>query len=144
MTQPTSAPRLRGSCLCGDVAFECVGPPLHFNLCHCTMCQKFHGAMLGPYVWFREEQFTLMRGAETVYASSAWASRSFCRRCGSSLRYLYHKEPDLVFIAAGAFDDDLGVTPERHIFVKDKCGWFEILDGLPQVASWVGSDAEEP
>ncbi|MEL6182868.1 MAG: GFA family protein [Myxococcota bacterium] len=141
---------LHGSCLCGAIAFACSGRPIHFNLCHCTMCQKFHGAMLGPYLWFRQQQYTLLQGEadETIYRSSDWASRSFCRHCGSSFRYIYHKEPELVFIAAGLMDDAFDMRPVRHIFVKDKCAWFDILDDLPQVASWVhstsGEDIPEP
>ncbi|MEO1271329.1 MAG: hypothetical protein AAFX99_24820, partial [Myxococcota bacterium] len=46
--------------------------------------------------------------------------------------------------APDAFD----MRPVRHIFVKDKCAWFDILDDLPQVASWVhstsGEDIPEP
>lgn len=123
----------RGSCLCGAIAFSCVGAPVHFNL-----CQKFHGAMLGPYVWFRREQFSLRQGQdhETTYASSEWASRTFCRTCGSPFRYVHHQRPDMVFIAAGLFEA-LDVQPTRHIFVKDRCAWFEIRDGLPQVETWV-------
>ncbi len=47
------------------------------------------------------------------------------------------------FMAAGIFEGDIGLKPVRHIFVKDKCAWFEIEDGLPQVAAWVQSDLPE-
>ena len=35
---------IRGSCLCGDVAF-CVDGPLELRShCHCSMCRKTHGS----------------------------------------------------------------------------------------------------
>lgn len=128
----------RGSCLCGGIRFTCAGAPLHFNMCHCTMCQKFHGAMLGPYVRYMTEDFTINEGSEleSVYDSSEWASRTFCKRCGSSFRYVYKKQPELTFIAAGLFDTPLPEGPSQHIFVKDRCSWYEIHDDLPQLRSW--------
>ena len=33
----------RGSCLCGEVAYEVDGPLEHAHHCHCTYCRKIHG-----------------------------------------------------------------------------------------------------
>jgi len=35
---------VRGSCLCGAVQFELVGPLLRPLNCHCSLCRKQHGA----------------------------------------------------------------------------------------------------
>ena len=127
-----------GSCLCGAVRFTLRGEPLHFNVCHCTMCQKFHGAMAGPYLRYSAADFTFVEGEEfeQEYVSSDWARRTFCRQCGSSLRYQYTPQPELTFIAAGVLDTELAQGPTQHIFVKDKCSWYAILDGRPQLRSW--------
>ena len=37
-------PTFRGSCLCGEVAFEVEGPFDHFLKCHCSRCRKATGA----------------------------------------------------------------------------------------------------
>jgi hypothetical protein len=37
----------------------------------------------------------------------------------------------IAIIPMGAFDDDPGVRPERHIFVDSRASWDEITDGLP-------------
>jgi hypothetical protein len=39
---------------------------------------------------------------------------------------------DELGIALGTLDDDPGVRPESHIFVRSKAPWFEITDDLPQ------------
>lgn len=125
----------KGSCMCGEVQFECSGEPFSFSLCHCTMCQKFSGGPFGAFVGVKKKDFKYTQGENTitVFKSSDWASRAFCSKCGSSLMYLYHEAPENCFVGAGAFDDELGIKPKRHIFVKDKCNWFDITDNIEQV-----------
>ena len=41
----------RGSCLCGEVAYEIDGPLEHASHCHCSYCRKFHGT---PYATVRD------------------------------------------------------------------------------------------
>jgi hypothetical protein len=40
----------------------------------------------------------------------------------------------IAIVLMGAFDDDPGVRPERHIFVDSRAPWDEITDGLPEFA----------
>lgn len=40
---------LEGSCLCGAVRYQVDGPPKRVAHCHCTLCQKHHGAAFGSY-----------------------------------------------------------------------------------------------
>ena len=35
---------IRGSCLCGDVAWQVDGPVELMSHCHCSRCRKSHGA----------------------------------------------------------------------------------------------------
>ena len=35
-------------------------------------------------------------------------------------------------IAAGLFDDDLGIKPDKHIFVEHVPDWDSIADDLPR------------
>jgi outer membrane protein len=41
------------------------------------------------------------------------------------------KDRGFAVVPMGAFDDDPGVRPERHIYVDSKASWDEITDGLP-------------
>lgn len=125
----------KGSCMCSEIQFEYSGAPFSFNLCHCTMCRKFSGGPFGSFLGLKKADFRYTAGEDliTVFKSSDWASRCFCSKCGSSLVYLSHKNPDNYFVAAGIFDDELGIAPKKHIFVKDKCEWFTIADDIPQI-----------
>ena len=48
---------IRGSCLCGEVAWEISEPPESITHCHCSRCRKSHGAAFGTYMRSRAETF---------------------------------------------------------------------------------------
>ena len=66
----------RGSCLCGEVAYEVDGPLEHAHHCHCSYCRKFHGTPYATYAMARP------RGAACCAASGA--SRATSRRRAST------------------------------------------------------------
>ena len=55
----------------------------------------------------------------SVFASSEWAERAFCNKCGSSLYYRL-KQDDEHIIAAGLFDDTAGLTFTSQVFIDEK------------------------
>jgi len=125
---------IRGSCLCGRVRYEVrafAAPALN---CHCSMCRKAHGAAFGTYARVDAKDFTLVSGADDIasYASSAEVTRTFCKRCGSTLQFVHAKRPGSFALALGTLDEDPGIRPSRHIFVGSKAPRFEISDDLPQ------------
>ncbi len=122
-----------GGCLCGAVRYEVRGPLRDVINCHCSMCQRLHGGA-GPHTKARKADI-----AVTVDAGLAWyrtsevARRGFCRICGSGLFW----EPfaqDAIGILAGTLDGPTGLATIGHIFVAEKCDFYEISDGLPQFA----------
>jgi hypothetical protein len=125
---------IRGSCLCGSVRYEVRGPLGPASHCHCSMCRKAHGAAFGSYARTQWSDFFVLCGADDIalYQSSPDVTRTFCRRCGSTLQFIRPARPDTFSLALGTLDDDPGVRPSRHIFVGSKAPWFEIADELPQ------------
>ncbi len=67
----------------------------------------------------------------TWFASSEYASRGFCRVCGSSLFWRLD-DGSHMSIMAGTLDDSGGLEAVEHIYVGDKGGYYELTDGLPQ------------
>jgi hypothetical protein len=124
---------VRGSCLCGAVAWEAAGPFQMMSHCHCSRCRKVHGTAFGTYVMSPAEGFRILRGRDDIrtYRSSAALARPFCGRCGSVVP---DGEPweGFVQMPAGALDDDPGVRPLAHIFAASKAPWWEIRDALPR------------
>lgn len=55
----------------------------------------------------------------TVYDSSEWAERGFCKQCGSHLFYRL-KHSGMYEIPMGLFDDTEGLEFKRQIFIDEK------------------------
>ena len=70
------------------------------------------------------------------FESAPGSFRNFCRVCSSTVpgkaAYL-----TTLSIPAGLLDDDPGVRPKLHVFIRSKMPWVEINDGLPQYEAWV-------
>ena len=125
---------IRGSCLCGSVRYEVRGPLGPASHCHCSMCRKAHGAAFGTYARVQKADLVLVSGAEDIasYQSSPDVTRTFCRRCGSTLQFIRATRPNTFALAIGTLDDDPGVRPSMHIHIESKVPWLDINDGLPQ------------
>lgn len=75
---------LSGRCLCGDVTITVARAYTpHPGACHCRMCQRWSG---GVFIAFdADPSVVTVTGKVARYASSAFAERAFCPRCGSHL-----------------------------------------------------------
>ena len=120
-----------GGCLCGAVRYKVSGPLRDVVFCHCTMCQKLHGAA-GAHTKAQKSDvaFTDESGL-AWYASSDRARRGFCRICGSSLFWDLVNQPG-IGILAGTLDPPAGLRTIGHIFVAEKCEFFDISDDAQQ------------
>src|SRR5690242_11235020 len=82
----------RGSCICGEVAFEVDGPFDHFLNCHCSRCRKATGAAHSCEVIVKAEVLRWLRGEASVVRFDLPQARSFatafCKRCGSPMPHL--------------------------------------------------------
>ena len=123
----------KGSCLCGAVAFSVSGPLRDVTSCHCSQCRKTSGhywaatgAPIAAISFSRDDGLRW-------YRSSGAAERGFCAVCGSSL-FWKPTGQDRMAIAAGCLDLPTGLTTTHHIFVADKGDYYDLGDGVPQIA----------
>jgi hypothetical protein len=132
---PASGPGvLRGSCLCGAVAYE-AGQARGLVHCHCTRCQKGRSAAFASNVFAESGPFRYTRGADRVRAykvpEAARFTVAFCTVCGGGVP----RDPagaQFLVVPGGSLDDDPGPLPAIHIFVGSKALWYEIADDLEQ------------
>ena len=77
---------IRGSCLCGDVAFHVSGDVMEMGNCHCSECRKAYGAAFGTVAVVEKERFKYLSGEELIrsFAQSERVNRYFCSKCGVS------------------------------------------------------------
>jgi hypothetical protein len=132
-----------GSCLCGAVAFTVRLPTLFCGHCHCSMCRRNHGA--GYVTWFSvpRSQIRLDAGeGELVrYRSSEHGTRSFCRRCGSSLFCESANHADHVDVTLASMHAPIDRPPQLHVYFDDRAPWVFADDGLPRLG---GASGLEP
>ena len=122
---------LTGSCLCGAITFTATGPARDPAACHCSQCRKQSGHYWAA-VQVMDGDLTIT-GAPRWYTSSPGVRRGFCPTCGSFLFWKAEADPD-TGVALGALAAPTGLRLERHIFTADKGDYYDLPDGLPQVA----------
>jgi len=118
--------RKTASCLCGSVRITAINPSNKVGACHCGMCRKWGG---GPYMEIDCGTDITFKGEEniTVYDSSSWAERGFCKKCGSHLFYRL-KETGQHMVAVGLFDDQAHFVFETQVFIDKKPSFYSFLN----------------
>ena len=100
-----------------------------------SMCRKFHGAAFATLADVEAEHFRWLRGKESLreFKAENGTTRGFCQHCGSRLTFSSPNESSsLIEIAISAFDNDLPVRPDAHIFVASAANWVSIPPDEPQ------------
>jgi len=131
-----------GSCFCGAVQFAITLPTRFCVHCHCTMCQRIHGAGYVTWVAVPSGQFHLTSGREhlQVYRSSEHGRRSFCGVCGSSLFCESTHHPDYIDVARANINAKIDRDPQAHYYFSDRAEWIVIGDDLPRFGGKTGTE----
>lgn len=109
---------LSGGCLCGAVRFAAVPEKLEMDVCHCGMCRKWSG---GTFMAVPCTGVTVVDDtALSVYRSSDWGERVFCKTCGSSLFWRLRGGDGHVAVSMQSFDDLSSFTFTEEIFIDEK------------------------
>lgn len=124
-----------GSCLCGAVKFEYTAPSLWCAHCHCTLCQRAHGAPLVTWVGVKAADVNLSHeGTLCWYRSSADSERGFCSTCGSTLFFKSERWPGELHVVRTNIHGDIDIAPSGHAYWASHAAWFDFEDDLPRPA----------
>jgi hypothetical protein len=120
---------MKGQCLCGAVAFT-VPESREIGVCHCGYCRRWGGGPMLAVHCGTEVQFT---GAEQigVFASSEWAERAFCTRCGTHLYYKLLATGEH-FIPAGTFESE-AFELASQIYIDKKPAYYDFANSTPML-----------
>ena len=93
------------------------------------MCRRWAGS---PF-FAASAQGVRFEGEEnvSVYNSSDWAERGFCKVCGSNLFYRL-KGPGLYYMSVGIFDEPTQFALSREIFIDTKPDGYEFAGDHPR------------
>lgn len=121
---------MSGQCLCGAVKFTTEGAADEHEACHCRMCRRWGG---GPFFASHAGKVTFEgEAALSRYASSEWAERGFCSKCGTHL--FYHLLPtDQYIMSVGAFDDADAFKLGGEIFIDNKPAGYAFAGDHPRL-----------
>lgn len=133
-----------GACLCGQVRFELRFPTLVCVHCHCSMCRRAHGAGYVTWVRLPKNQLSFQAGEEKLahYRSSDHATRSFCRRCGSSLFFETTHSPETIDVAIANLAGTIDREPQLHVHFDSRVDWIRVADDLPRIGDPAALESE--
>ena len=128
---------LRGSCLCGAVAFEVRSPYLRFAHCYCSRCRKATGSSHATNLYVTADCFSWVSGKESVarfdLPSAASFATTFCKDCGGPLPHHTRSGREVV-VPAGSLDVEPGLKPQFNIFWQSRASWACSGGELPRYA----------
>lgn len=114
---------MQAQCLCGAV--HVTAPTVHdVHACHCSMCLRWNG---GPGFSLPAGTEVDVSGPVTRYASSDWAERAFCSRCGTHLFYRLLAN-NAHYLAAGLFQDEDGLRLTQQIYIDEKPAYYALAN----------------
>jgi len=119
--------KVKGSCLCGQVTFECENNFKQFHLCHCQQCQKTTGSAHVSNLFTRADNITWLSGQELIKrfdVEGRSISSSFCSNCGSPTPYISKSGKSLA-VPAGVLDGAPNLIPQDNIFWEERASWYE-------------------
>jgi len=116
----------QGRCLCGAVRVTAMHDGNSVGACHCDMCRRWCS---GPFMEIDCGTAVTFEGEEniTVFASSEWAERGFCNKCGTNLFYRI-KQDGRHMMAAGLFDDADDLAFKMQVFIDEKPGYYTFAE----------------
>jgi hypothetical protein len=125
-----------GQCLCGRVGFT-VGLPVKWVAhCHCTRCQRAHGAAFVTWVGAVAERATIDDPSASLrwHVADEGGQRGFCGTCGSPMFFTSARWPGELHVARALFTEPVGQEPQAHVFYDTHVPWVAFGDALPRKA----------
>ena len=128
----TKKKELKGKCGCGNVKYIINDKPLFTQACHCKDCKISTGSSFVIHTMIIEEDFEIkgdVASIELPTGSGKGYRAYFCINCGVYIYCQYNiSKGKGGRVAVRTATLDIPITPQAHIFVKDKDPCIEIKD----------------
>jgi hypothetical protein len=116
---------MKGVCLCESVAID-TNDVSEFEACHCGMCRRWGG---GPFLAVHCGSEITVSGKEhvSIFSSSEWAERAFCKNCGTHLYYRLTQSDEYI-VQLGLFHQENNFVFKQQIFIDRKPSFYTFSD----------------
>ena len=113
---------MEGRCLCGSVEVRIPFPTHDVGVCHCGRCRRWGS---GPWMSLQVPGAVIAGDSLTIFRSSAFAERGFCRVCGTHIFHRPQDGPELA-VSSGLFPSD-HLHIAREIFSDAKPPFYRFV-----------------
>jgi hypothetical protein len=123
---------VKGSCLCGEIQFEVELIAGKVYSCHCSMCQRAHGAAFATQALADGNSLKFIKGEDklTDYFSGG-GFRAFCSNCGSRLMNYAEDKGQYLSVAVSCIDNKEEIRPVANLCIESKPGWYQLSTDIP-------------
>jgi hypothetical protein len=129
---------IHGRCLCGAVKLTAEEVKPKYSACHCGMCRRWSGG--SPFFALTAKGLRFASEDDVGrYASSDWAERGFCKKCGTPLFYFLQRTGQY-FVSTGVFEDQTPFQLTLEIFIDNKPPGYALAGDHPR---WTESETLE-
>ena len=117
---------IKGSCLCGEIAYEYRAEITEVAICHCSLCKKAQGTPFATNAHIRSKYFSYTKGSELTKAfySSTNKKRVFCSNCGSPLYSQRTDMPEVMRLRLGTVTEGDIPKPHYEQYCVSKSVWY--------------------
>jgi len=128
-----------GGCLCGAIRYRVTGDPFHVGICYCTQCRRQTGSPMAVFPTYKLDRFELLEGNPGSIRVSDFATRQFCRDCGSPLTWRRDGAAELDVFLGTLDEPDLIAKPVDQLWTQHRIGW---VHPYPEVRAYRRSRQE--
>ena len=113
---------VKGACVCGAVHLRLDVKGHSVAACHCEACRRWGG---GPLMVAESDIPIQFESEENVgvFATSDWAERGFCKRCGTHLFYRL-KAGGHYSVPVGLLDSDADWAMTQQVFIEERPAYY--------------------
>ncbi|NRA61139.1 MAG: GFA family protein [Psychrobium sp.] len=124
----------QGSCLCGAIKIEILGPISDIIHCHCSLCRKSCGTAYATNGFVQSKDLKMVQGAQSLgsFELRPGKRRHFCTICASPIYSSNEQDANRLRLRLGILDTAINEMPISHNFVTSKANWDDLDAQLPR------------
>jgi len=124
--------KVNGHCLCGDIEFQVELIPGQVYSCHCSICQRSHGAAFATQALADGKTLRFIKGKDKLsdYFSGG-GYRAFCSNCGSRLMNYAEDKSQYLSVAVSCLAEKSAIEPVANVCIEGKLPWVQLSDNIP-------------